>query len=401
MPDAGTEAGFQVVPPALPAEPALPVFTPCPAGWRTVGTAPALCEPWPETGMAACTSDTAHFPGQPSCARVGTACPTGEWDDNFPTGKTVRFVRASAAPGGTGSRAAPFASLAEALTQAQPGDIVALGKGTYTTQTAVPREVTLWGACVAQTTVQRAAGSSVEGVVTSRSAGVAVKNLRITGPGVGLLALGRQAQLDAEDVVIEGASEVGWSSESGAQSTGRRVVIRHTTLGTAVAYEGAGIQVTLGSSLDASSVVLDGNRSSGLALDGAGTRVTLSDVAIVNTLPTPKDNTAGRGVLCQSGALLTLQRAVIEKNHHYGLRLVQAKAQLTDVLVRETTPRVSDNAVGAGLYALNGELTAQRTRSDGNQGVGIWLRDPDSRGVLKDVVMQENRGKRPPRQALG
>src|SRR5262245_48240963 len=80
-------------PPAPPEAPAPATLTPCPMGWREIAPAGpdevATCDPWPVGGPLDCPSiDEAHFPGEPGCSRIGTACPAGEWADDLPAGAT-------------------------------------------------------------------------------------------------------------------------------------------------------------------------------------------------------------------------------------------------------------------------------------------------------------------------
>src|SRR5262245_17734248 len=130
--DAGTEdagPGFEPDPPAAPG------FVPCPDGWREVADpgSPGLvtCDPWPESGPEDCTApDEAHFPGEPGCRRVGTACPAGDWAEDIPGGSTVLYVRAGAA-GGDGSLALPFGSVGAAVAAAPDDAVIAISKGTF------------------------------------------------------------------------------------------------------------------------------------------------------------------------------------------------------------------------------------------------------------------------------
>ena len=61
----------------------LPVLTPCPEGWRKVPVTKSGdvmgCDPYPKEGAHECASDEAHFPSEPGCSRIGTACPEGNW----------------------------------------------------------------------------------------------------------------------------------------------------------------------------------------------------------------------------------------------------------------------------------------------------------------------------------
>src|SRR5688572_21564297 len=70
--------------PAAPAAAMLPELTPCPSGWREVAPSEegraATCDPWPAGGrVTTCPAGQAHFPGEPGCASIGSACPVGEF----------------------------------------------------------------------------------------------------------------------------------------------------------------------------------------------------------------------------------------------------------------------------------------------------------------------------------
>ena len=203
------EQSFAVVPPAPPAEAAAPALGPCAAGWHSEGTTPVVCEPWPTGVQQACASDSAHFVSEAGCVGVGRACPLDGWPDALPAGRPVRFVRQGAAPGGDGSRALPFATVAQALAVAGADSVLALGAGSYELNGPLPRGTVLIGACVAQTTLTLPAGSTNPAVVHSQSAGVEVRNVRVSGAAVGLAVDGPAAQLGVEDVVVDGAAGLG------------------------------------------------------------------------------------------------------------------------------------------------------------------------------------------------
>ena len=113
---------------AAPAEPLLPVFLPCPTGWRETQGEFEGCEPWPETGMAVCPGGQAHFAGTPGCQVVGAPCPLGEWPTDLPTDRPTFFVRAGAVEG-RGTRDAPFATIGAASQRAPAGALIVVARG--------------------------------------------------------------------------------------------------------------------------------------------------------------------------------------------------------------------------------------------------------------------------------
>ncbi len=366
--------------PAEPSSPNAPRLTPCPSGWREVGTAPVACEPWPDGGAQVCADQEAHFAGEPGCARVGTACPTGDFPEGLPVDRPVLYVLQAAAPGGDGSRATPFASLIAALGVAGPSTIIALGRGTYTTDGPLPAQTTVWGACVASTTLTAPSSTTHPAVAFSVAPGVEVRNLRVTGPRIGLAAAGPRGQLKVQDVVVDAATSVGWLAESGGVTTGKNVVIRNTAAG-ANGKNGHGLRATGGGAISAERLLVDQNHDAAVFASGSGTRVTLVSTAIRRTI--------GLGVDVESGAQASLERSVVELSRRVGVLAVEGGVvDLTDVVVRDTE---LDQEKGHGVNVSNGTVTATRLRVERNQGYGVLVGGPQATLTLLDAVVQETR----------
>jgi hypothetical protein len=172
--DAGDAADDVAVDVPMPTPPALPVLTPCPEGWVEVPRAGpddvATCDPWPETGYEECGAvDEAHFPGEPGCVRIGTACSADDdWATGLPGDRPIRYVLAGAPAGGDGTRASPFGTIAEATSGAASGTVVAQSKGTLDEVVLLPSGVTLWRACGAETVVSSSVPSEEAGTRSGR-----------------------------------------------------------------------------------------------------------------------------------------------------------------------------------------------------------------------------------------
>ncbi|MFO0728227.1 MAG: hypothetical protein U1E65_30880 [Myxococcota bacterium] len=133
--------------------PALPRLEPCPAGWSiktaTLAAAPsgiATCRPPPIAAPVACGPGEAQAVGAAACSQLGPACPAQAFDAAV---IADAFVDRTAAAGGDGSRARPYASLDEALRAGAP--VIALARGDYTLHGDPTRALTLIGACASQT----------------------------------------------------------------------------------------------------------------------------------------------------------------------------------------------------------------------------------------------------------
>ena len=178
--------------------PALPVLTPCPAGWREITPdpgAPAYCEPYPETGLADCAADEAHFPGTSGCVLIGDPCPLDGWPTDLPS-VGVLHVRADAAPGGDGTRTEPFVELQEAFDAAPDGATLAVAPGTYGAM-RIDRPISVVGAC----TEVILTSTEIAGTIDIEDAEVSLRNLRISGSREGIWADSATVTLDS--VVID------------------------------------------------------------------------------------------------------------------------------------------------------------------------------------------------------
>lgn len=185
----GADAGTPVDNPWLAVGVPPIALAPCPDGWREVPGDVATCEPYPVSGRASCAPGEAHFLGEPGCRPVGASCPTGGFSDALPTDGSVVFVDDDAAPGGDGSRAAPWSSLdAVPWSALTSGTTVALAKGVYAGVAPLKAGVRLLGACAAET---RLTGTAlpVAGVVSVTSGGepARVESLSIVGAPEGAI----------------------------------------------------------------------------------------------------------------------------------------------------------------------------------------------------------------------
>ncbi|MCZ7681308.1 MAG: DUF1565 domain-containing protein [Sandaracinaceae bacterium] len=163
------------VPPIAP-----PTFTPCPEGWREVTdeSGPTRCDPYPSEGARTdCPEGQAHFPGEPSCAPISGECAADGWPAGG--GEPTLHVRAGAAPGGDGSRAAPLATIADALARAAEGSVIAIASGTYEEVLRITSRVTLRGACASGTRIEASAPSGTSATVEIAADGVALEALVI------------------------------------------------------------------------------------------------------------------------------------------------------------------------------------------------------------------------------
>ncbi len=326
--------------PAPPATPASPEFT-CPSGWQRAASG-VFCEPWPRSAQPQnCPAGEARFPGTPGCARVGAGCAADGWPAGLPTTR-VLYVGAQATAPGNGTRTAPFKTIAAATSAARAGDTIALSQGTFNEDVRIPAGVLVKGACALQTRIVGAGGVAV---VRAGGLEAALQSVTVTGPSVGVLVNPSGNSLALESVIIDGAEGVGLLVGNTARVSGRDVVIRNTQPN-AAGQGGRGISCELGGVLALERVVLQNNQEHGLNVNGS--RVSLTDAVISDTRPRA-DGLMGRGVSLNQNAEVTLTRVVIERVREAAVLLAnESRATFTDVLVRDT---IDDDDGGLGLVA--------------------------------------------------
>jgi len=149
---------------------------------------------------------------------------------------------------------------------AASGTVIALSKGTHAVNGPLPREVTLWGACVGETTLSST--MNVPAIAYADGPGVEVKNLRISGLGSGARAIGVGASLRLSDVLIDGVDGVGWGAVDGASTVGTAVVVRNVRPAGTVSL---GVASIAGATLDATRLVTQGLRGRALHVTATAT----------------------------------------------------------------------------------------------------------------------------------
>ncbi len=385
------DAGFHAEAP-IPAE--RPRTTPCPESWREVVDPDdpelAACDPWPEGGPLDCAEDEAHFPGGPRCERIGTACPAGDWAQDIPQEESVLYVLLGAGPGGVGTAGLPFGSIREALDSAEDGTIIAISKGTFDETVTLRSPVTLWGACVAETTVRSSTWSGTEGVINFQGRGGAtVKNLSVTGGRYGAVADGNATAGRLESVLVQSATAVGILADRGGRLTGVEIVVRDTT------HRGGdfgfGLQIAGGSEVELDRAVLERNRVAGIAALGSETNLRATDTVVRDTLPSALDDDFGFGLQLLEGARAELLRVALERNRTGGLFVADSGTDLaaTDVVVRDTQPSGFDDAFGRGLDVGSGaRVSVNRGSFERNHDIGVRVTGAQTELLASDLIVR-------------
>jgi hypothetical protein len=406
----GDGGGMEITPPEPPnipwldagqpeiAPPAPPVLTPCPDGWHEVtdpqsGT--VTCDPWSETGYEECSAvDEAHFPGEPGCTRIGTACTDDPWASDLPTDQPILYVLSGAPAGGDGTRASPFGTIAEATDAATSGTVVALSKGAFDEVVLVGSDVTLWGACVAETTVASTSGG-LSGTISTVGHNGIVRNLCVGGEGIGTRATGAGRSLGLQDILVSNAVGMAIVADHGAALNAHNLVVRDTRNWASDGVLGFGLGAQTGAQVEVTRAVIERNRLFGVAAAGAGTTLTMTDVVVRHTQGQESDPQYGRGLEADTGAQVAVTRAVFERNHDVGVLAsdVGTTLGMTDVVVRDTQSQGGDLQYGQGLYAQEGtQVTVARALFERNRTCGAFATGGGTTLDVTDAVIRDTRG---------
>lgn len=387
--DAGVDSA------TIAAAPIAPTLTPCAAGWREVVSAEGVtaCEPWPEGGRQACADFETHLPGEPGCAPIGTACPGGDFAEDLPTDSPIVYVLASAAAGGDGSLARPYASLRTAISRAaSTRAVVAIGRGRYTPWLQLADGVTLWGACPEQTVL---AGDVETGSVLAM-AGVSatLRNLSIDHPGAAAVgALGAGAEVRLEGVVVRASFGAAVNAVDGGHIAMNRVLVT----GTLPTADGSGpaIAVDTASTMDLQRVALEDSVTMGAYIRDVGTAITIEDSVIADVAA--RGRLQPGGVQVGRGASLVLRRSVIERATDVGLIASGAgtTVELSDCVIRDGQPTGADTGGWGVSVAVGATVTMQRVLIERNRDVGVLVDSAGTALMAQDLVVRDTAGAAP------
>lgn len=356
-----------------------PVSWPCPEGWRVEAREGVQsCEPYPVGGPEPCEAGEMHFPGEPGCTSVGPACPDGRFAADLPADATIVYVDPDADRGGDGSSpGSAFRLLDDIDFDALPrGALVALAKGTHVGQWSLGRTVTLWGACSAQTVLRSNVAASspaavvfIEGNVLRRPV-VTLRNLTVSGsPRLGVTVDG-PASVRLSGIVVDSVRDTGVRASDGASVELHSVVVRNTQPSPSGDF-GWALDV-FGATAEAKRIVLEGNRSIGVIVEGRS-RLTMEDGVIRDTQSRSDTRTEGWGLDLEAGSSAELRRVLLERNRDVAILVIDdSTLRMEDAIVRTTRPLESNGRYGRGLEIQPGSTAElRRVLFEGNREVSI------------------------------
>lgn len=370
----------------------------CPQGWseesgaagqHADGALPAELSDYRVCGVSGpadgCAAGELALVGQSECVPHGSDCPEAGhlWGQEQSIRQRasgfsgrILYVAADAAPGGAATRSDPVA-LAEAVSAAENGDIIALSVGDFTEQLTLASDVALVGACVESTIIRPPAQPAEPAITLAQDGEALVADITVDGGQTGVSVADATAITRLQAVRIQRARSSGLSVQAGAGVVSAEQLVVTDTAGDADGAAGYGVHVGAGAQLDLSSAWLAQNRTVGVLVSGEDTDVTLSDTAIVGTRHQEADGGFGAGVVVGQQASLSLERVWVHDNRHTGVMAEGdgTQAALTDVFIEATRGQHGLGKHGFGLTVSRGaSAQLRRVRLEENRSVGLAVR---------------------------
>ena len=288
--------------------------------------------------------------------------PVGDCRAAFPPGDATLLV--NAAYSDLEIDATHVRTIGEALAAALAGDVIAIESGSYPEGLAIDTSVTIVGRCPAEVVIAEPGGDAPGASVQAASVDAVLRGVTITGHRGGVVITA--GTLTLEDVVVEGAREIGAVSVFDGDLHLIRSVIR-ATQPAANGPLGRGVDAEDGGRVTVTESAIEDNLEVGVFLQGAGTRFEGSNIVVRGTKEGP--TSGGRGIEVKDGAQLEAKRIVVADNGEVGLFAIDpgTTITLTDAVIRDT--RMVDGVLGEGIDLQDGAtLTATRiTVADNHQ----------------------------------
>jgi hypothetical protein len=300
-----------------------------------------------------CGLGTMALPGETVCRAVAP-CGVAPWGD-IPVDLTTQYVDGSYGGSSDGSSSAPWTTIADGLSAAAPGAIVAVAAGSYPESLVLTgRPVRLWGRCPELVTI---AAPTTALRVGAGADGSEIHTLAIQGGAIGIDNAG------AADVVTD------------------RVIISNTAAH-AIRVRGDS-HPTHDASLTVTGSLIEGGQRS--AILAAGSDIRIEDTVVRHGADSI--GTEGEGIRIEGFdfdgtpklAEATIRRVVVERTYRLGILFAGASGVIEDTLVRDILPV---DGVGRGLafeshpgdqLLAPSEVVVRRSVVQGAHELGVLL----------------------------
>lgn len=373
----------------------------CPDDWEAVvpedGGGVGWCEPYPMGEYPECERYEAFFPGGDNCQLIGDPCTDDEWLEGVEGlaaevgSPAVLYVRAGGGAGGRGTRASPYGSAAEAVADAEPGSIIALGKGTFNEPIGLDKPLIVLGACVAETVIR--SPDPTKAALSSVIDEAVVGNFRITGPGPGIVVLGFLNTLSVVETIVEDTAGFGLGAAEDGILSGKNIVVRGMSADPSWTFS-SGLRVESRGDIVLEGAVIEDIEGIGSDNSQIGV-IVLVDTAVRNTRPAAGLDDTGIGIVVGRDGTVILERSILEGNHCAGVYgfAEHSDIQMEDVVVRDTFAIDGDSVVCGGLVSpyRSSDVSLVRTVFEHNDNAGIDIRGISTSAEIRDIVVREGR----------
>ncbi len=360
-----------------------PPLVECPARtFRRERDGVVTCELFPNGRPDACPEGQAHFPGEAGCQPIGTACPDGEFPEVDGTGYSrVSYVSADpVGAGGDGSRERPYAGLLDASTQLRRGDLVVLGKGRFTGTSyfGAASELTITGACVTGTIIDRSPNAVMLGD------GSSISNLTIDGALTSCLLVGAYGHARIHDAILRDCVDTGIRVADGGELRAERVVLLSPVRNPETPV--AAIVAEVGGEIALDRVVIEGASVNAILAAEQG-QIRMTDVALLDTTTTHETYTSA-AIAASDGAWVIGRRVLVDGAVEAGVQTWNgADVTLQDAIVRHVDPHPIHGRLGVGALARDrSAIRLERVRVEDVSTTGIAITGR-SRGYLEDIAI--------------
>ena len=337
-------------------------------------TAATLCLPPnpPET----CPEGKMPVLGEAECQLIGDPCPEGDFPivPNDVPGDRI-YVKAGVSQG-DGTEDQPYGSLTEALEGAQSGGVLLIGKGTYEESIEVTKSLTLWGACVTETSISAPgphAGGNGGAIIPRGDIELSVRNLHITGEQNGIRILDADTRFIGAGLWIHDTVRYGMLVEYGQVDLADTYISDIRMEDTAL--RGRGLFVDYGAQVILNRVSIERVFSSGLQVYGLTDPPLKSKLEarriLIRDVKSDGNQTFGRGLQVTDNCDILVEGCLIEKTRDM--------AFLAAVNPDETAPeiRLSDLIIRNTLMVEDFDYSQVDTEAVGVRGTGIGLNIQD------------------------
>jgi len=350
-------------------------------------------------------------------------CGTGKWGNIKTTALTIFVDQSYAGNDSDGSQAKPYKYINPVVQKAPSGAHIAVATGTYLEDLNINSPMTIEGVWPQRVTINGQSNDDY-GTVDVFTTGVKIQGVTITGTRMGIVVLGPGASVELVRVAVVGCHNIGVFLKK-AQMTVRdslvsdnrivgiyllasksyidHTVIRDTRERLSDQNKGEGIVASaygdIGSTLEATDCLLDGNRTIGIAIYGSTAKIIRTMVR--NTRVRANDQILGDGITASWASTsrltssLTISDSVVAHNHSTGIALQSSTGTVQRTVVRGTKTDGSKQT-GRGIDAIRfnaldptSNLTVIDSLVRDNQDAGIFFLN--SKGTVNHTVVSDTK----------